>query len=660
MQRLVLPVLHIAHIRREDIGKDEVGRVQDLPPGAEILGEKDLALLSGRSLLVGEEPGILLQKDGGVCQAEAVDALLDVAHRENILPIPGHCPENGVLHFVGVLVLIHQDLLIPLGHLPPQLRGGAVLPHQQPQRQMLLVGEVRRVEPKLFCLISPGKLACQPQQSFHSGRHGPQVLHGLFPAYVQQLGKLFVLGLAGLPHFFECHDLRLVLAALGSGQAGKCNGIRRPAGLLPAAARCQCVKCLRAGLEFFSVSSRQRLVPCCTGGTSPQQLCPVGCLSPDICQQCGGVRGIVKTAVQRGPGCLVFLKPLLRIGMALELFMDLQYQSFQGPVVPPGAQCVRQRRACLVQGIVKSFQRPLQHPLAHQRGITLVQHPEIRRQCVTLVAFGQQVCVFPQQRRAEGVHGLDIRPVYPQQLPAKVGVARVCRQTAIQLRGDLTPQLRGGGFGIGDDEEIIHAAPVSGHIQEKTVHQDLGFAGTGGSGHQQAAAPVVHHRLLGSSQLNFRHGSQPPFLFVFQPGPEFLWLHRQDIVQMIAVPAVLEMAGLGPVAVLAEAVLLAFAAWIGVDIAVPDLPGNLMQQLFDIPPQLAQLSGRGNAAGDIAVPAHPQRQEFWLGQRRVLHGLQDGWVGEQQSGAAQLLGCLLSQLFRGNVALGSQDIVSCR
>ena len=323
MQRLVLPVLHIAHVRREDIGKDEVGRVQDLPPGAEILGEQDLALLPGACLFIGKEPGILLQKDGGVCQPEAVNALLYIAHRENILPIPGHCPENGVLYLIGVLVFIHQDLLVPLGYLPPKLCGGAVLPHQQPQGQMLLVGEVCRVEPELFRLVSPGELAGQAQQGLHGGRHGP---HGLLPAHIQQLCDLLELGLAGLPHRLECDDLRLVLAAFGGSQAGKRNGIRRPAGLLPAAALRQSVECLRTGAEFFSVAPLQGLVSCRVGSAASQQGRPMGCLAVNVCQQHSGIGSIVKAAAKGRPGCLVLFQPLLRVGVALELFVDLQHQ----------------------------------------------------------------------------------------------------------------------------------------------------------------------------------------------------------------------------------------------------------------------------------------------------------------------------------------------
>ena len=140
----------------------------------------------------------------------------------------------------------------------------------------------------------------------------------------------------------------------------------------------------------------------------------MGCLPPDIRQQGGSIGSSIKAAIQGGPGCLIFLQPLFRVGVALELFVDLQDQGLQSPVIPPGTQCVRQCCAPFVQGIIKGLQRPFQHPLAHQRRIALIQDPEIRCQRVLLVIFGQQVCVLPQQRGAEGVHRFDIRPVDPQ------------------------------------------------------------------------------------------------------------------------------------------------------------------------------------------------------------------------------------------------------
>ena len=91
---------------------------------------------------------------------------------------------------------------------------------------------------------------------------------------------------------------------------------------------------------------------------------------------------------------------------------------------------------------------------------------------------------------------------------------------------------------------------------------------------------------------------------------------------MIAVPAVLEMAGRCPVAVLAVAVLLAVAAWVRVDVALPDFPADLPHQLVYIPPKLSQPGRRGDGAGDAAVLPHPHRQEVGLLQRLMLHGLE--------------------------------------
>ena len=147
VERFVLTVVHLPHLPGEDVGEDKVCSVQDLPPGAEVAGQEDLPLLAVGGLLPGLEPLVFSQENGGIRQAEAVDALLHVPHGEEVLPVPGHRPENGVLDLVGVLVLVHQDLHIPSRHLLPQLRGGAVGPRQQPQGQVLLVGEVGSVQP---------------------------------------------------------------------------------------------------------------------------------------------------------------------------------------------------------------------------------------------------------------------------------------------------------------------------------------------------------------------------------------------------------------------------------------------------------------------------------------------------------------------------------
>ena len=76
---------------------------------------------------------------------------------------------------------------------------------------------------------------------------------------------------------------------------------------------------------------------------------------------------------------------------------------------------------------------------------------------------------------------------------------------------------------------------------------------------------------------------------------------------MVAVPPILEVAGVGPVAVFAEAVVLIVAAGVRVDVAVPDLPGDLVEQPLHILPQPPKLIGGGQGAGHVPLPVYPHR-----------------------------------------------------
>ena len=94
---------------------------------------------------------------------------------------------------------------------------------------------------------------------------------------------------------------------------------------------------------------------------------------------------------------------------------------------------------------------------------------------------------------------------------------------------------------------------------------------------------------------------------LFHLAPELLRLYRQDVVQVVAVPPILEVAGVGPVAVFAEAVVLIVAAGVRVDVAVPDLPGDLVEQPLHILPQPPKLIGGGQGAGHVPLPVYPHR-----------------------------------------------------
>lgn len=175
-------------------------------------------------------------------------------------PVPGHRPEDGVLHLVGILVLVHQDFLIPGRHLGAQLRGATVWRHQQPQGQVLLVGEVRTVAPQLF----PAVLLCeglrQLQQGDHRRGHRPQVLHGLLPADIQQSVHPFLLVLGTFPHPLESHHGRLFAPAPGRGQPGEHHRVRRLSGPFPTLAFGQGIKRERCRQELFAVAPGEGLV----------------------------------------------------------------------------------------------------------------------------------------------------------------------------------------------------------------------------------------------------------------------------------------------------------------------------------------------------------------------------------------------------------------
>ena len=232
----------------------------------------------------------------------------------------------------------------------------------------------------------------------------------------------------------------------------------------------------------------------------------MGTLAAHILQQHGGVGGIVKALRKVPPRVPLPGKPGLRICVALELFVDLQYQLRKTAVVPSRSQGVRQQRPALVQLLIKGFQYPVQNPAAQEGCLVVIQHLEVCRQGVPFPFLRQKMGVLPQQCRAEGVHRLDVRLIDSQQLAAQVLIARVLPQPPGELRGDLTPQLRRGGLGISDDEEVIHIAAVLGDVQKQPVHQHLGLSRAGSGGNQQAPAPVFHHRLLLRRQRQFCHG----------------------------------------------------------------------------------------------------------------------------------------------------------
>ena len=281
VEGLILSVGHFSHFRGEDVFKNEVGGIQDLLPGAEVFGKQYLPLLPFYRLLIGFKAVIFSQENGGVCQAEAVDTLLHIAYSKNILSVSGNRPEDGVLYLVGILILVHQDLLIPGGDLLTKLGRLAVRPHQQLQSKVLLVGKVRSVHAQLLLAVILLESPCQGQQSRHGGGHGIDVLHSLFRTDLQKGRELFHVILAALPHPFEgCHR-RIVLAALGRGEAGEFNRLHPEAGILPVFSPRKVSKSLGCHAEFFPVALTESLIPTHPFGGSGEHSGPVPGLAAD-------------------------------------------------------------------------------------------------------------------------------------------------------------------------------------------------------------------------------------------------------------------------------------------------------------------------------------------------------------------------------------------
>src|SRR5690606_33296049 len=104
------------------------------------------------------EGAVLLLEDPGIGQAEAVDALLDVAHQNAValaLLGPAHQRDQPVLHGVDVLVLVDQDLDEPAAALRQRPAAGV---GQRLQGQALEIGEIEAAGGGFERAVAAGEL----------------------------------------------------------------------------------------------------------------------------------------------------------------------------------------------------------------------------------------------------------------------------------------------------------------------------------------------------------------------------------------------------------------------------------------------------------------------------------------------------------------------
>ena len=161
VQGLVLAVVQLAHFPGKDVAEHEVRRVQHRVARAEVLGKQQLCALALRRVGGVRIVQIVVEENTRVGEAEAVDALLDVADGEKVFPFTGNGGEDAVLHLVRVLIFVHHDLAVALRDRSRKVGGLSVRAEEQVNGLMLLVGEVRRVAAALLLLIGAGKIRRQ-------------------------------------------------------------------------------------------------------------------------------------------------------------------------------------------------------------------------------------------------------------------------------------------------------------------------------------------------------------------------------------------------------------------------------------------------------------------------------------------------------------------
>ena len=292
VEGLLVGIVHLPQLAGHDVAEQVVGRLQHLGAGAEVFGQGDPPALPLPGLVVGGEGPVLLQKDGGVRQAEAVDGLLHIPHQEEVsLPL-GQGLEDGVLDLIGVLVLVHHDLRVLRPPLAGQVGGLAHLVGEQTDGKVFQVGEVQQVPFLLLLGVGLGEILHQVNQAHHGGVDQGHVLQkgGTVAGKGVQhpLHRLF----AALPDGFD-----LFLGADGlhpprSLQPGKGN-VRLGCLVPPLAGRlAEGFQALLGGLETLPIGFFQGRVLLGQGAGLGHLPGPVGGGVPGLLQQEGPPGGL--------------------------------------------------------------------------------------------------------------------------------------------------------------------------------------------------------------------------------------------------------------------------------------------------------------------------------------------------------------------------------
>ena len=172
-------IVHLSQIMMHQLIEDIIGKIKHLTSAPEIPMQVNPLLPA----ILSAVSSVFVHKKLRSCKTEAVNALLDIPHHEQIMsPILffGDCPKDDLLHQIAVLVFIDHNLIKMLTKLArSRCRLFCVLIYENVECKMLHIAKINNALFSL-CRFHRSKIG---YRKFHKClRHGPQA-----PQLFQQL-----------------------------------------------------------------------------------------------------------------------------------------------------------------------------------------------------------------------------------------------------------------------------------------------------------------------------------------------------------------------------------------------------------------------------------------------------------------------------------------
>ena len=492
-QGLLLGVVQLAGPLAHDGGEHGIDGIQHFRAGAEIAVEQNFAPGAVPFIPHGEETAVLAEEYVRLGLTEAVDALLDVPHHEDVLFLPRYGSQDGFLHFIGVLIFVDQNFLEALLIDPGGFRR-TVAAAQDAQGEVLQIGEINPVEFPFFALEAFMEGQGDLGQSVHHRSHGPDQGQVTGLVLAQQLAD--EAGVELLVFVAQAaHPVLVGGFTPDGGLAGEGHGLHQGLELgiviallhLPGDAD-----------QFFQLAAQERFQ---LGGC---QLIVQGSQADSLLSQLHRFPGYFPDFPYKIPEPLCLLPVLLReiigssrspdpgagvsagAGEAPEA-LDQVLQIVIGAVA---AEAFRQFQEGRIPFLICFFQH-FSQGFADQH----VQFVLVQQLIIGIQVY--QVEVFFNDFFAEGVDGHDAGLIEQGQLPEQVLIFRLGFQGQSNPVGDALAHFRGRRPGKGHHQQAVnvHRGILSQHGAD-AFNQNGRFAGAGCRGHQQGLIPVDDGLLL--------------------------------------------------------------------------------------------------------------------------------------------------------------------